>query len=263
MGKLYDFFIVGTGGTGGNLSELLCRFLTGVNREKYTVTLIDGDIVEKKNLTRQPFFLEDIGKNKAEALADYLGNCHDINVRFYDSYLDSADELRDLVTTAENMYARGGTEHIPVILGCVDNDACRKVLHEYFYGCKGDVIYIDSGNEFDFGEIVFGIKMKGTIVSPPKAFYYAEIMNGEHVPRSQLSCEELNNSSPQHLVTNMMAANIIMTGIARIFEEDECPTGIIYFNSMDFACRQQEWVPPKKALKSIDLTKPGGALYDF
>ncbi len=257
--KQYDFYIVGTGGTGGNLVELLCRFLTGIEREKFTLTLIDGDRVEKKNLTRQPFFFEDIGKNKAEALADYLGNCHDINIRYYDQYLDDAETLENLIDSSAAMYS-SSAQNVPVIIGCVDNDAARKVMHEYFYSQKhGDLIYIDSGNEYDFGEIVFGIRKDGHIISPPKAFYYAEIMNGEHTPRSELSCEALNEVSPQHLVTNMLAANIMMTAIANIFEDGHCPTGIVYFNSMKYTMRQQPCVLPVTA----DLGKPGGAMYDF
>ncbi len=267
--KMYHFFVVGTGGTGGNLAELLCRYLAGEERNRFTLTFIDGDTVEAKNLKRQPFYIEDIGRNKAEALADSLGNGHDINIQYYDQYLDSAEELQGLIDGAEELYKSvelvkqdKPDEEVTVLLGCVDNDACRKILHEVFYAAKGNMVYIDSGNEFDYGQVCFGIKNRGKIVSPPLAYYHAEVMNGTHTPRSEESCEALNNSAPQHLVTNMLAADIVMTAISKIYDEGKCPTGVAYFNSMEFAVRHQPFVP-EDLLKEVDLSQAGGAFNGF
>lgn len=60
--------IVGCGGVGSWLAPSLC-LLTSPKQ----IVLHDGDVLEPKNLNRQLFTLHDIGRNKAEALADKYG----------------------------------------------------------------------------------------------------------------------------------------------------------------------------------------------
>ena len=61
--------MIGCGGTGGHIAPYLYRLLYSVFRPS-TVILCDGDIVEKKNLVRQNFVACDLGRNKAEVLAE-------------------------------------------------------------------------------------------------------------------------------------------------------------------------------------------------
>lgn len=58
--------IVGCGGLGSNVAAMLVRAGVGA------LMLIDFDRVEEDNLTRQLFFRDDLGRLKAEALADTL-----------------------------------------------------------------------------------------------------------------------------------------------------------------------------------------------
>ena len=55
--------IVGAGGIGSPVALMLARQGIG------GLTIVDGDTVEASNLSRQRFFAEDIGRNKAMALA--------------------------------------------------------------------------------------------------------------------------------------------------------------------------------------------------
>ena len=72
LAEKFTFYIVGAGGTGSYLVRDLARIISVYN-EKYNrndeIVIIDQDIVESKNLTRQNFIRNDIGKNKAEVLA--------------------------------------------------------------------------------------------------------------------------------------------------------------------------------------------------
>lgn len=61
-------YIIGCGGVGSWLAATMVR-LVGANN----VVLVDGDTLEKKNLDRQLFTEQDIGQNKADALASQLG----------------------------------------------------------------------------------------------------------------------------------------------------------------------------------------------
>jgi len=58
--------IIGCGGLGSNVAAMLVR--SGVG----SLVLIDFDRVEEDNLNRQLFFQDDIGRFKAEAIADTL-----------------------------------------------------------------------------------------------------------------------------------------------------------------------------------------------
>ncbi len=61
----YSIVVVGCGGTGGYVAESLSRLLP----REATIVLVDHDRVEERNLVRQNFFREDIGKVKSETLA--------------------------------------------------------------------------------------------------------------------------------------------------------------------------------------------------
>jgi len=61
-------YIIGVGGVGSWLAHTMVR-LVGPDE----VTLVDGDNLEQKNLDRQLFSEDQIGKNKAEALSEKLG----------------------------------------------------------------------------------------------------------------------------------------------------------------------------------------------
>lgn len=63
-----NIHILGAGGVGSWLTPAICM-LVGPER----VNVIDGDTLETKNLNRQLFTNDDIGKNKADALAARYG----------------------------------------------------------------------------------------------------------------------------------------------------------------------------------------------
>ena len=58
--------IAGIGGLGSNAAVALAR--AGIGR----LTLVDFDNVEKTNLDRQYYFLDQVGKPKVEALRDNI-----------------------------------------------------------------------------------------------------------------------------------------------------------------------------------------------
>ena len=76
LDKPVRIVMIGAGGTGGHIVPHLYRLLHTLDRP-VEVILADGDMVEKKNLVRQNFIASDLGKNKAQALAErYLSLIH-------------------------------------------------------------------------------------------------------------------------------------------------------------------------------------------
>ena len=58
--------ILGVGGLGSNIAEILARSSVG------NLHIVDFDEVEASNLNRQAYFLEDIGKKKTEAIKNKI-----------------------------------------------------------------------------------------------------------------------------------------------------------------------------------------------
>lgn len=244
----YLFVVLGAGGTGGNFAKELVRFLASSKRTDCKVLLIDGDTVEEKNLIRQPFITGDIGKNKAEVLAGALSETFEgFPVAAYGNYIDDEKALNSLITgciTGRNsVLSSPGDYHpslIPVLIGAVDNHACRKIMEQFFSRYSGPVLYyFDAANETSSGEVVFSSIKEGCIFSPPRSFYFPEVLSEKHISRLQMSCEELNNVAPQHIVTNIKAANILLTACCGLINFGVPPKGIVYFDTASFSeCRK-------------------------
>lgn len=217
-----QILIIGCGGTGSALIKELARFLSGHTRHDYNlkVTLIDGDIVEKKNLDRQAYTINDINHNKAEAMAIAVNEVFGVDFYYYPYYITRIEQMQDLLKDKEGS----------IIIGCVDNHHCRQVLHQTFEE-EDSLIYIDAANEYQTGEVVVAIKTKGMIISPDRAAYFPEILDKKQKSVEELSCEEMNQSSPQHVVTNVLAANICLAQLLNILNGDLTNGGIYYFDA--------------------------------
>ena len=110
--------IVGCGGVGTHLAYLLSK----LNKEELqTITLIDNDNIERKNLERQLFIEEQIGQNKAEALATILRQTSpDKTYYAYNEKIENSEQLRNKIIST-------GTT---TIFGCTDNKQSKRIINE-------------------------------------------------------------------------------------------------------------------------------------
>lgn len=221
--KIFHIIIVGTGGTGGALATQLGRFAASTKDSIIHLSLVDGDVVEEKNVARQPFSTYDIALPKCVSLAEGISECFGFErVKAYPRYV---------LTTRDIPSLYGVHNPITIVVGCVDNHHARGILHNYFEDSK-NIVYIDSANEYSNGEIVWGIKANGKVVSPDRVFYYPEVLN-DTKSVVEMSCSELNNVDPQHYAVNLMAATLVFGAIARFVSTGQFPTGITYFDVFD------------------------------
>ncbi|MFH1003492.1 MAG: ThiF family adenylyltransferase [Chloroflexota bacterium] len=125
--------VVGCGGTGGFAAEGLCRLLLDAPGLK--LLLIDGDRVEERNLGRQNFGPEDLGRYKAQALAERLARRYHRPVAYSARFL----------------------EHLPLDaflgVGCVDNAAARAAIARLVSSGRW---WVDAGNGREFGQVLVG-----------------------------------------------------------------------------------------------------------
>ena len=234
-------FVVGCGGTGSNYIKELARYLATNNDYDVNanIILIDGDVVEEKNLERQSFVKEDLFMNKAEAMALAVNDSYDLTFSYVSEYLKSKEHMLQLM---KNAYTKGNEENeelfVPIIIGCVDNHNCRKILHEVFEEYS-DIIYIDAANEFSSGEVVVGIKSNHAVIAPDRAFYFPDILK-DSKSVLEMSCTELNAVKPQHLITNLFAANICLAQTIRILNGDWTCGGIYSFDAFQCRCSKTD-----------------------
>ncbi len=232
MPKAYTLICVGSGGTGTYFLKEFSRYLYGHSDKKLfrAFYVIDADVVEEKNINRQAFQWEDVGRLKACVISDALYTAFDIPWTAKGFYLESMEQLEELCSNTT-----------PIIIGAVDNHAARVVMEDFFKSRK-DIYYLDSANEFTSGEVVFAAKEKGHILSPVRSHYFPEIKKGNLEKRSEMSCEALNNVAPQHIATNMLAGNILMKELTNILQETP-RYGMVCFDTESY---DMQFIPYEK-----------------
>ena len=136
---IWNIVVVGSGGTGSAMLQKLARYQRNCI-EDIRVCLIDGDEVEKKNLKRQNFFDDNIGQNKAEALAELASSSYGVVWDAYNQYITKVEQLNGVF----ERYANNSS--INILIGCVDNHRARQVMEGWF-DLQENCIYIDSAND--------------------------------------------------------------------------------------------------------------------
>lgn len=225
----FKLLVIGAGGTGGYFLKEFSRYLG--NRELPNLLsygVFDGDIVEEHNLERQSFQKEDIGLKKASVLVEALNDCLGTSWKCFPKYVTSVDELTQFFGELRSS-SYSGVE-VPVILGCVDNHGCRLICEEFF-NSHDNCIYIDSANEIESGEVVFSYKIGGKQISPLRSQIFPDILRGDTRNVTEMSCEELNVHMPQHICTNMLAGNILLSSVCGLLESNDMRLGMTCFNA--------------------------------
>lgn len=226
----YSLFVIGAGGTGTYFLKEFSRFLSGneeMKKQISSMVIFDGDEVERKNLARQCFIEDDIGRNKASVMAEVLNETFDLEYEAHGCYLNNIDQLSKQFGT------------VPIIISCVDNHGCRLLLEKYFKK-QESCVYFDSANEYDTGEVVYAYKSNRKIGGPVRSHYFPQIKKGDVRNREEISCEELNNVAPQHIFTNMQAGHLLCVGLANLLNGVITP-GFAYFNSFNYSCDFVPW----------------------
>lgn len=229
--------IVGAGGTGSYLLPNLLAFYNGLaGNIENKVVLIDGDVVEDKNLLRQGFLQDDLNQPKSDALVSTYKQAYDIEVESKNVFLNNADMLLSIVKdNIEDL------EDI-VLISCVDNNYARlrmvvgQQLIKQFYP-DIEVTFVDSGNEEWHGQSIITtmdnftesiLKYENGVMSVQPEKYtevasydsiFVRMANWENFLTKgdhEISCDIVTVSHPQNVATNMTAASLIISSLGRL-----------------------------------------------
>lgn len=194
----YLFIIIGVGGIGGSVARDLPKLLIESNHK---MLLIDGDIVEEKNCKRQPYQKQDVKLNKARVLARKINSFYDLNCEFFSNYI-TKDELTMIIGKKK--------EYTPFFIGCVDNDATRRLIENTFLSCK-NAVYIDGANSEYEANVYVSYKLNDKKYGPIRSEVYH--LSNDKNP-GLMSCEDnISGGQVQFLITNNKVASSILEHI--------------------------------------------------
>lgn len=239
--------VVGAGGTGSYFIKNLVHYCNTLSSTvDQNILVIDGDIVEEKNLLRQGFYRNDLGFPKATTIIDRLKpiTSDHVNIHAELTFLSTAQQIVDMLCSGIYANAENYT-----IVSCVDNNMARLrmmigmyLLHE---ATGKEVRFVDSGNTEWTGQTLASV-LKARKHTYLKGLYSA-ILNGYDTVQNfeiqrndsnnilynqfttnpdwinnltkgdhELSCDDVTASNPQNVATNMTASSVLLTMYDRV-----------------------------------------------
>jgi len=237
----FNIVVVGAGGTGGYLIRDLARFIYALKEKgdtrPFVISLVDADIVEKRNVLRQNFTRGDIGKSKAEVLARRYSNAFGIEIQAVTEMLSSLN----VGSLMENS-SIGRRRFCNLFIGCVDNHKARRVIAGHLE--RGyNAYWIDSGNETKSGQVVIGYGSKNwRHVKPDRnteywlpnvSHLYPEILDSamDEKEVKKVSCAERSMTDTQNIFINMTAAGHVLSFIRQVIMEESITINCLEFNT--------------------------------
>ncbi|OMF66848.1 ThiF family adenylyltransferase [Paenibacillus glucanolyticus] len=253
MKPLFQIVQIGTGANGSAVVQQLTQ-LMNIFSVKGSYLLADPDIVEKHNLKNQLFLPSDIGQKKADVLARRYGRHYEVPVFSYaEQYVSTLETMEALYDDAflEDHYCN---MKIPVLIGTVDNNFSRQLMHEFFMS-QPNMIYVDAGVEGSrvpqdersmdswtseereaynatgwTGQIVCGIRWNDETILEPVCSAFPDMLLDDDPIAPGTACTQQLSKEPQKLLTNKYAALEVISYFNTLFSEQRIAHHKSYIN---------------------------------
>ncbi|MEI8305612.1 MAG: PRTRC system ThiF family protein [Chloroflexales bacterium] len=203
--------LVGCGGIGSHLAQSLARLSAHVREQSgppLALTFIDGDTVERRNVGRQLFTAREVGKPKAQVLAERLNAAFGLGIVAVPA-MATAGLLTEL---------HPGYQTIGVLVGTVDTASGRRALHDALARSAWR-IWLDVGNERDWGTVLLGTatearQLRGALALggictalPAPTLHYPHLLDDAPIqPRAD--CANAAADGTQSLMVNQAMAAV-------------------------------------------------------
>ena len=232
-------YLIGAGGTGSFAAMNLARVAFELRRigKQVEMTVIDSDIVESGNIPRSNFCAAEIGRFKAQTLAERITLAWGLEVAYSNESFCYENHIKP---------NRNGYKELTVLVGCVDNHLARREIHrsleeanKYNSHNAPECWWIDGGNGKFSGQVLIGSEMKrekaenhfstSTICKklPAPSVIHPELLENQETPLpretdERMSCAERIMRGEQSLNINQRVA----------VEIGEMLTGLVLTNSL-------------------------------
>ena len=216
-------YLIGAGGTGSFAAMNLARSLFEIRRigKSVEMTIIDSDVVESGNIPRSNFCAAEIGRFKAQTLAERITLAWGLEVAYSNEKFCYENHIKP---------NRNGYQELTVLIGCVDNHLARREIHraleeanKYNSHNAPECWWIDGGNGKFSGQVLIGSEVKrekaenhfssSTICKklPAPSVIHPELLENQEIPppreaAERLSCAERIRRGEQSLNINQRVA---------------------------------------------------------
>lgn len=243
------FLIVqlGVGGNGGYVVQQVAQMMSTFGIPGRYI-LADPDVVESHNLKNQLFIPHDLGEKKATVLSSRYGSHYQQMIASYtESYVEDITTLQKLFKQSDYIgsgYFSRNSVIVPTLIGCVDNNYTRKIMHEFFM-TQDRLLYIDVGVEATkvpqddrkvetwtegeqaaykasgwTGQVVCGLRWDGDTILEPVAGRFPDILeDDDQIAPSETACSNVVAKEPQRLITNRYASLAVANYLNELFGE--------------------------------------------
>lgn len=207
----FRFLLVGCGGTGSWLAPSIARIAKVLQEKNVDVKVVfcDPDKVEQKNIPRQNFCQAEIGRNKALSLAARYSAAWGVEIKAVPERFD------------RNAAGRIEFQKTNLVIGCVDNAAARRQIHDVLKDSER-FWWLDCGNAESSGQVILGDApapkgLEGAFRSrkicmalPAPSLVAKDLLldRPEELLAAKLSCAEIQLANDQSLAVNQMVASI-------------------------------------------------------
>jgi molybdopterin/thiamine biosynthesis adenylyltransferase len=239
-------FQIGVGGTGSWLVAPIAKFLNnlsqrfGVNTEM-SYTIVDDDTVEDRNILRQNFTHDDIGRSKS--VVHVRKNFMVFKNLFHvPNRLKTPAQVKNLfygeLEIDKDVVVRRQYENsLTIIFGCVDNNDARQLMYSFLKNrMDTPVIYFDCGNNLHSGQIVtnwFRIPEEWNLTGiKNKQVNFKKMFpkNAEDGPTQ--SCAFFGDQSQS---INMFSATMAFANLQTLIINNQMPPVLKNFNSSGYS----------------------------
>jgi PRTRC genetic system ThiF family protein len=236
-----EIVLVGCGGTGSHAARAIARILAHMQSLRMNVpslTLIDPDTVEERNVSRQLFSPAEIGMNKAEVIAQRLSCALGLAIEWIPEAFNAKRHL------ARDSYGL-------ILIDAVDNHLARRELVQVKRG-----VLIACGNHRSAGQVSIGnvqdreealrhledvekrqytLGNKHTLSYLPTAYaIFPELLEPESAPAISpdegASCGDLIFQGEQDVLINDVVATIVARYVQQLLFRQPIQSFLTYCN---------------------------------
>jgi molybdopterin/thiamine biosynthesis adenylyltransferase len=214
--------IIGVGGNGSNLLLSLVKYLNGVNKSPF-LHLYDADVIEESNLKRQGFLPIDVGRYKANVLANrVLKQYHYHKVQSHCFNIDTETAVESL----SGAFIRDNN----LFILCVDNIPSRLAFWNLLFVDRSvNVMLMDLGNTDIKGQVITQLQFNGARYGCDTRAEYPD----EYKPTNTThhSCEDEVVTVPQTITANLLTATLALDNLILFNERNQFYGAIEWINT--------------------------------
>lgn len=254
------FIVVGAGGTGSFVVPALARLIFELKQQQNKsaeLLIVDPDVVENGNIPRSNFCFAEVGRYKAQTLAERVSMAWGIETSFSFEKFDPDKHLKSSNSDYRNL---------TIIVGCVDNYLARREMHRALdeYRSYGDALrvwWIDGGNGKTSGQVLLGSTTKrlkpeqyftGTSICrglPAPSIQHPDLLEPEKLPvSSEISCPERVRMGEQGINVNQRVAVEIAEMLSSMLLTRTLKRSAVYFD-LDSGTTRSAYITPTAVLR--------------